>query len=472
MSCAFDKEKLTAFYDGELDAAGKSEVERHISSCSECLRDLGEIKSASLLVRELPRPRAPRSIAEGVSREIAATGRVHSFSRKRNLLLWATAAAAGLFVAANVIFLAGDPAASPGRDDASAIGYLQAPAPEKKGPGERADGPARRPAPEPPAEGKARDSADLATKAEPAKDPRDGARQLEEARKADALPAVAKVEEKANAEKAPAPPRPEAPKPSAPAAPPAAATPPPAPVAEPRNRAESRSLAQERGEELQKQRAQELGAEQAASAVLNVRVAASQAAKVRAQVEEIIARRYAPAPGAEAGARRLVEPEAAKKLADVRRESLAGPITLELTPAQAEELRREIEKATGTPLVLATSSDAFGRLRGAAAPGGKSGAPETADRAAAPQAGGFAKAPPPAPPSDELRRKSPDPGAALKDQKAATGQQAPAQKNELEEKEKDKDKNAKETESAHLRQGETRIRIVINFLEVPVAEKK
>ena len=81
MNCAFDKEKLSAFYDGELAAGEKAEVERHIASCSECLRDLGELKSAALLVKELPRLRAPQSIAQGVSRELQAAGKVHVLAR-------------------------------------------------------------------------------------------------------------------------------------------------------------------------------------------------------------------------------------------------------------------------------------------------------------------------------------------------------------------------------------------------------
>lgn len=106
MNCAFDKEKLTGYYDGELPAAEKAEVERHIASCSECLRDLGELKSAALLVKELPRLRAPRSIAEGVSREIAASGKVHVFAKVRRNLMWVAAAAAGVFVMMNVMYLA------------------------------------------------------------------------------------------------------------------------------------------------------------------------------------------------------------------------------------------------------------------------------------------------------------------------------------------------------------------------------
>ena len=90
MNCAFDKEKLSAYYDGELAVGEKAEVERHIASCSECLRDLGELKSAALLIKELPRLRAPKTIAEGVSREIQAAGKVHSLARFRRILLWSS----------------------------------------------------------------------------------------------------------------------------------------------------------------------------------------------------------------------------------------------------------------------------------------------------------------------------------------------------------------------------------------------
>src|ERR1041384_8491576 len=96
MNCTFDKEKLPGYYDGRLDSAEKAEVERHIASCSECLRELGELESAAILVKELPRLRAPRSIAEGVSREMQAAGKVHNFAKMRRTVLWASAAAAAL----------------------------------------------------------------------------------------------------------------------------------------------------------------------------------------------------------------------------------------------------------------------------------------------------------------------------------------------------------------------------------------
>jgi hypothetical protein len=107
MNCGFDKEKLTGYYDGELESPEKSEVERHIGACSECLRDLGEIKSAALLVKDLPRHRAPASIAEGVSRETGARGRVLPFRRSRAALGWAASVAAALLVVANIVYFSG-----------------------------------------------------------------------------------------------------------------------------------------------------------------------------------------------------------------------------------------------------------------------------------------------------------------------------------------------------------------------------
>jgi len=113
MNCAYDKEKLTGYYDGELSAAEKAEVERHIASCSECLRDLGELKSAALLVKELPRLRAPASIAAGVSREIQAAGKLHVLAKFRRTVLWASAAAAGLFIVMNVMYFGSQRRAEP-----------------------------------------------------------------------------------------------------------------------------------------------------------------------------------------------------------------------------------------------------------------------------------------------------------------------------------------------------------------------
>ena len=114
MNCTFDKELLSAYFDGELDSSGKESekesVESHISTCSGCLRELGEIKAAARFVTSLPGLRAPRSVAEGVSRGIAAAegsgagkGTVlPAADRFGRRLYWGVAAAAVLLVTMSV----------------------------------------------------------------------------------------------------------------------------------------------------------------------------------------------------------------------------------------------------------------------------------------------------------------------------------------------------------------------------------
>src|SRR4029077_16663680 len=79
--------------------------------------------------------RAPLSIAEGVSREIAASGKVHVLARFRRNLMWAAAAAAGLFVVLNVMYFA--------RREASPVASVARP-PQPLGPPLASVPPARR----------------------------------------------------------------------------------------------------------------------------------------------------------------------------------------------------------------------------------------------------------------------------------------------------------------------------------------
>jgi anti-sigma factor RsiW len=127
MSCGFDQDKLSGYYDGELDASARAEAERHISACSDCLRELGEIKSAAVLVKGLPRLKAPASIAEGVSRAVAQgaprAGRIRSLDKTRRGLWWITGIAAAVFMAANVTFFLGEaPRSAPQTSAAPALG--------------------------------------------------------------------------------------------------------------------------------------------------------------------------------------------------------------------------------------------------------------------------------------------------------------------------------------------------------------
>ena len=48
---------LEAFHDGELDAAARADVSRHLETCSTCASELSNIQSTSRLFDEAPVPR-------------------------------------------------------------------------------------------------------------------------------------------------------------------------------------------------------------------------------------------------------------------------------------------------------------------------------------------------------------------------------------------------------------------------------
>jgi hypothetical protein len=57
------REQLSAYIDGELSAAERAELERHIPGCAECQAALGELRRVHDLLAALPMPKAPRSFA-------------------------------------------------------------------------------------------------------------------------------------------------------------------------------------------------------------------------------------------------------------------------------------------------------------------------------------------------------------------------------------------------------------------------
>jgi Putative zinc-finger len=57
------REQLSAYIDGELSAAERAELERHIPDCAECQEALGELRRVHDLLAALPMPKAPRSFA-------------------------------------------------------------------------------------------------------------------------------------------------------------------------------------------------------------------------------------------------------------------------------------------------------------------------------------------------------------------------------------------------------------------------
>lgn len=347
MNCAFDKEKLTGYYDGELDAAEKAEVERHIAACSECLRELGELKSAALLVKDLPRLRAPRSIADGVKREIQAAGKVHRFAVLRRNLMWAAAAAAGLLIVMNVVYFssadmsaAREPMAAKARQvPAMGDAALSAPPP----PAAVRTPEAREDVAKSADQDGARRALDRAAGEKPAVEEMERRKNLSEG-KAESL---ARAEEKRvdpakPTTLAPAPEPKPVPKPEAPA-PVVAAKEEPRPGAPSEKAAEAKRDAEAPGRADDAKAKKAASAEPAPETPVHMTLASMQMAKARPQVEEALRKMGVALPQANAQTR------SATRSTDA--------YTLELTDSQLARLRAEVEKQSYSRLVLAGPGD-------------------------------------------------------------------------------------------------------------------
>jgi len=57
------REQLSAYLDGELSAAERAALERHLPACSECRAELAELRRVRALLGALPSPSLPRSFA-------------------------------------------------------------------------------------------------------------------------------------------------------------------------------------------------------------------------------------------------------------------------------------------------------------------------------------------------------------------------------------------------------------------------
>lgn len=110
MPCAFEKELLSAYHDGELDAAGRERVARHVAMCGECAREMEDVRSVSSMLRSAKRVAAPAEIADRVARVAVprSARKVFQIRRYREAGL---AAAAGLLIvfAAVALFRSSDP---------------------------------------------------------------------------------------------------------------------------------------------------------------------------------------------------------------------------------------------------------------------------------------------------------------------------------------------------------------------------
>ncbi len=61
-------ERLSDFVEGALTPQERQEIERHLSSCAECRRDVELLRRTLSLVRGLPRPSAPANFSQALRR--------------------------------------------------------------------------------------------------------------------------------------------------------------------------------------------------------------------------------------------------------------------------------------------------------------------------------------------------------------------------------------------------------------------
>jgi hypothetical protein len=104
MICREDRERLSAYLDGVLEAGEAREVERHAAACGECSRTLEEWRRIGRMLSSLPRERAPASVMEAVRRAPAAPARRIRFPRVPAAL---AAAAAAMLVGVGIVLLQG-----------------------------------------------------------------------------------------------------------------------------------------------------------------------------------------------------------------------------------------------------------------------------------------------------------------------------------------------------------------------------
>lgn len=102
------RERLSAYVDGELSVADSQRLERHLPTCAACQRELAELHALRALLHALPAPRLPRSFTLPESEPVpiaAATAQRQREARRRasavaRAIQWmgGVAAAAGLLL--------------------------------------------------------------------------------------------------------------------------------------------------------------------------------------------------------------------------------------------------------------------------------------------------------------------------------------------------------------------------------------
>lgn len=98
MKCEEARELLSEYMDGELDAAQRAEVDRHVQGCKACTQELTSLRATVSLVASLGRVEAPEGLAGSVSDALS--------HRAKGKIIWPSARLVGsLLAAAAVLFV-------------------------------------------------------------------------------------------------------------------------------------------------------------------------------------------------------------------------------------------------------------------------------------------------------------------------------------------------------------------------------
>ena len=106
MDCKQIKEKLSAYMDAELDAAGRRQVDEHLEACESCAADLRRMEAVWELIAGVDAPEPPEALPEKITAGLslnrepeAEAGRV----ALKTLLAWPMNAAAALAVVLGIV---------------------------------------------------------------------------------------------------------------------------------------------------------------------------------------------------------------------------------------------------------------------------------------------------------------------------------------------------------------------------------
>jgi hypothetical protein len=103
------RERLSAYLDGELPASERAPLERHLAGCAECRSDLDELREVRGLLRSMPAPALPRSftIPAGAVPEPIAPRRAARSGRAGGLIARAAQWTGGIAAAAGLVLVLG-----------------------------------------------------------------------------------------------------------------------------------------------------------------------------------------------------------------------------------------------------------------------------------------------------------------------------------------------------------------------------